>query len=196
MDEPNNTQPATNPTPVNAAPVVNPEVDLQKSLEKKLSEAKMAMEGLEHTEKRLEEERSQTAGKEIAEIEAKLAKLEKNKEHYELEWVKQDDKRKIINNALKPILEAEKLAEDAEATLELEEAKATLPQQKIEVEKKRWEADDARRKAEKEKWDLQQNLWEIESVIETNTKEYREILAEEDRLKNRLQELKVTGGIK
>lgn len=188
MDETKSTQPVANPQ--------NPQEDLQKSLEKKLSEAKMAMEGLEHTEKRLEEERAQTASKEIAEIEAKLAKLEKNKEHYELEWVKQDDKRKIINSALKPILEAEKLAEDAEATLELEEAKTTLPQQKIEVEKKRWEADDARRKAEKEKWDLQQNLWKIESVIETNTKEYRKILAEEDKLKNRLQELKVTAGIK
>ena len=192
MDETKSTQP-----PPNGAPAVNPQEDLQKTLEKKLSEAKMAMEGLEHTEKRLEEERTQVAGKEIEELEGKLTKLEKNKEHYELEWVKQDDKRQIIKNALKPILEAEKLAEDAEATLELEEAKATNnPEQKMEVEKKRWEADDARRKAEKEKWDLQQNLWKIERLIETNTKEYREILAEEDKLKSRLQELKATSGLK
>ncbi|MEK7586541.1 MAG: hypothetical protein AAB453_01580 [Patescibacteria group bacterium] len=180
MDEVKNTQ-TTTPAPAQ---------DLQKSLDEKLAEAKLAMEGLEHTEKRLEEERTETASKEIAELEAKLAKLEKEKERYEIEWVKQDDKRQAINRALKPILEAEKLAEESEATLELEETKAGLPQQKMAVEKKRWEADDVRRQAEKEKWELQQNLWKFDSVIEANTKEYRAILEEEDKLKNRLQELK------
>lgn len=160
-------------------------------INKKLDQARLAMEGLERTEKRLEEERKQTTQKEQEEIKSKLAELDKNKEVLELDWVKLDDQRQLIKNALKPILEAEKQAEDAEATIELEEAKTTTPQEKTVIEKKRWEAQDKRRQAEKEKWDLQAKLWKIEETIQINTKKYRELLDTEDKLRTRAQELAI-----
>lgn len=180
MDENNSQSPKTSVVPN----------DKDQATTKKIEEARLAMEGIERTEKRLREERLASAGKEIKELENKLAEIEKNKEGLEIEWVKQDDRRQTLKTALKPIAESEKLAEDEEATLELAESQAALPAAKEEVEKKRWTVQDKRRAAEKEKWELQEKLWKIEAIIEENTKKYRALLEEEDKIKSRLDELK------
>ena len=115
----------------------------------------------------------------------------KEKEKLELDWVALDDQRKIINQALAPILAREQTAETEEARLELEEVKAAAPQAKQGVEHERWTAQDNRRKAEQEKWGLQEKLFKLEQVIEVNTQKYRALLDQEEAIQTKLNTLSV-----
>ncbi len=160
-------------------------------LERKRAEAKRALEGPEWTEKRERSEREKEHQTEKVALESEQVKIVKDKEKLELDWVALDDQRKIINQALAPILERERLAETEEARLEIEEVKTGVPQAKQGIEHERWTAQDKRRRAEEEKWGLQEKLFKLEQAIETNTQKYRALLDQEEVIQAKLNTLSV-----
>lgn len=159
------------------------------SIEDKLQAAKEAMEGPERTAKRAEEEKARSTSEQKGKFEKELAALAKEKEQLEIAWVTFDDQRKAIRLDLNPLLEKEKQIEEAEAKLETEEVTAVVPQTKQAVEKKRWLIQDQRKEVEKTKWGLQEKLWQMEAEIDKNTKHYRELLTQEDKLQEELKKL-------
>ncbi len=159
------------------------------SIEDKIQAAKEAMEGPERTAKRLEEEKTRTVSEQKNKFEHELATLNKEKEKLELAWVTNDDVRKAIRLDLNPLLEKEKQIEEAEAKLETEEAASSLPQNKQAVEKKRWLIQDQRKEVEKSKWTFQEKLWQVEAEIDKNTKRYRDLLTQEDKIQEELKKL-------
>ena len=112
----------------------------------------------------------------------------------ELDWIALDDQRKIINQALTPILEQERAAETEETRLELEEAKTGLSQPKQGIEKERWATQDKRHQAEQVKWGWQEKLFKIEQAIENNTQKYRALLDQEETAQAKLNALNALGG--
>jgi len=173
--------------------IKNPPPDLINKVEQELEEkrlaARQAMEGPEWTAKRESAEKEKKVSETRDQLEKRLKDIGQKKEVLELEWVKADDRRKIINDQLAPILAREKQIEETETTLELEEVKAIAPQDKQTAEKKRQQTQTERQETEKEKWSYQEKLWQIESAIETNTTKYRTLLDEEDAAKKQLNEL-------
>ena len=162
--------------------------------ERKRQEARLAMEGPERTEKRERSEREKESQSERTALEHRLAELTTEKEKLELDWITLDDQRKIIRDALTPILEKEKTAEEEEAHLEIEEVKTGLPESKRGIEKERWIAQDKRRQAEEEKWGYQEKLFKIEQAIVNNTQKYRLLIDEEEAAQAKLNALEALGG--
>ena len=162
--------------------------------ERKRAEARKALEGPEWTEKRERSERDKASETERATLEQQLAGILKEKEKLEIDWVTLDDQRKIINQALAPIMERERATETEEARLEIEELKTGVAQAKQGIEQERWTIQDKRRSAEKEKWNLQEKLFKLEQAIEVNTQKYRVLLDQEGLAQARLNTLSVTGG--
>lgn len=172
-----------------------PSVDLvnkvEQELEQKRRAARQAMEGPEWTAKREHEEKEKKVSETRGQVEKRLKEAAQKKETLELEWVKADDRRKIINDQLAPILAREKQIEETESGLELEEAKAVNPQDKQVAEKKRQQTQTERQETERAKWEWQEKLWQLDKVIEVNTTKYRALLDEEDTAKKQLNELHV-----
>ena len=162
--------------------------------ERKRQEARKAMEGPEWTEKRERSEREKESQGERATLDHALADFAAQKEKLELDWIALDDQRKIINQALTPILEQERAAETEETRLELEEAKTGLSQPKQGIEKERWATQDKRHQAEQVKWGWQEKLFKIEQAIENNTQKYRALLDQEETAQAKLNALNALGG--
>jgi hypothetical protein len=156
---------------------------------KRLEEARLAMEGAEHTAKREAEQKLLQAAAEKAEIEKRLKEINAEKEKLELAWVEIDDRRKQIRTAIDPLLAEEAAEEKAEAEAETEEAKIGLAKDKQIAEKKRWELQQKRHGTEEKKWVEEEKIAKLEEEISKHTAVYRKWLDEEDKLNARLAEL-------
>ncbi len=110
----------------------------------------------------------------------------------ELTWIELDGGRKIIRKNLEPLLGEEKRLEAEEAALEAEEEKIGLAKDKQVVEKKRGLVQQKRQDIEQKKWSEEDKLGNLDQTIETNTKAYRALLDEEEKLQARLAELRAT----
>jgi hypothetical protein len=159
-------------------------------LQAKLEEARRALEGEEHAAKREQTEKTKAVKSEREELEKHLADLLIEKEKLELAWIDLDAKRKVVHEALKPILEEEKQAEEAESKLEVEEARIGVETEKHKVELDRQAIQAKRKEIETRKWAEEEKLIEVEKKIETNTAQYRILLDDEDKSTLRLEQLK------
>lgn len=163
----------------------------QSNLDDKRAEAQAALAGAEWTAKHEKELKVKSLEGEEAEIEAKLAANNKSKETFELSWIELDNQRRAIRTVLNPLLDEEKKIETQEVDLEAEEAKIGLAADKHKVEEKRWAVQAKRQEIEKQKWAEEEKLAKIEATIQDNTTKYRALLDEEEKLTQRLEQLKL-----
>lgn len=171
------------PTP-SAAPLIDEEAARRE-------QARRALEGAEWTTKRESEERAKTIQEKIATAEKKLAEVRGQKEKLELAWVDLDDQKKSVRLVLNPILDEEKKLEAEEAALETEEAASGVPESKHATEIKRWPIQEKRQAIEKQKWSQEEKIIALDQTIEANTKAYRLLLEEEDKLAAELDKLRL-----
>ena len=162
-------------------------------LAEKIAAAQAALTGPERLQKKEQAEKIKGLNQEKAELENRQTQIQKEKEALEISWINFDDRRKNTRATLAPLLEQEKQVEDEEAKLELEEAKTVVPQERQALEKKRSLVQNRRQEIERQKWELEEAVWKVEAAIEANTKKYRGLLDEEDKIMARLQEMAVTG---
>jgi hypothetical protein len=163
----------------------------QSNLDEKRAEAQAALAGAEWTAKHEKELKEKGLEGEEAEIQAKLATNNKSKETFELSWIELDNQRRAIRTVLNPLLDEEKKIETQEVDLEAEEAKIGLAADKHKVEEKRWAVQAKRQEIEKQKWAEEEKLAKIEATIQDNTTKYRALLDEEEKLHQRLEQLKL-----
>ena len=171
------------PTPINN---LNPDTSALDPREV----ARRALEGAEHTEKRTAEEEMRSARERLDALNKRLGEIKTQKEKLELAWIELDGKKKTLRTVIAPFLDQEKKLEEEEAKLETEEAGTGVPASRHEVEAKRWTIQQERQKVETEKWTEEKRVVELDAVIEQNTKQYRVLLAEEDKLTAELEQLK------
>ncbi|MEK7478003.1 MAG: hypothetical protein AAB645_01380 [Patescibacteria group bacterium] len=164
-------------------------VETVPTLEEKLEAAKVAMEGPERSAKRIHEEKESRVKGEEVQLNTQKAKLDKQKETLELGWIDLDEKRNSVKKDLQPVLDQETKIEEEAKAIEAEEERAALPDQKQLVEKRRWDNEDKRRALEKQKWGWQDKLEKIEKLVEENTKQYQEILDQEEKINAQLSQL-------
>ncbi|MEK7610295.1 MAG: hypothetical protein AAB468_00890 [Patescibacteria group bacterium] len=164
------------------------------NLADKIAAAQAALTGPERLQKKEQAEKIKGLNQEKSELENRQAQIQKEKEAVEISWINFDDRRKNTRATLAPILEQEKQVEDEEAKLELEEAKTVVPQDRQALEKKRSLVQNRRQEIERQKWEMEETVWKIETAIEDNTKRYRALLDEEDKIVARLQEVAITNG--
>lgn len=165
-------------------PVVNEEAARRE-------EARRALEGAEHTAKREAIEHAKSVVEQITALEKQVAEIRQQKEKLELAWVDLDDKKKAIHAVLTPILEEEKKLEAEELALETDEASIGVPESKHAVEVKRWPIQEKRKEVEQKKWAEEEKVVAIDKIVEENTKKYRGLLEEEDKLVAQLDKLKL-----
>ncbi|MCC6290686.1 hypothetical protein IT398_01280 [Candidatus Nomurabacteria bacterium] len=161
------------------------------NLNEKRTEAQAAMAGAEWTAKHDREERLKTLQTETDSLRQKLTEINKEKELLELDWIELDNQRRALRTILNPLLDEEKKIESEEISLESEEARTGLAADKKIIEKKRWEVQDKRKEIEKKKWDEEEKLAKIETTVQANTAKYRTLLDEEEKIDQKLQELKI-----
>lgn len=181
----------TDPT-INSTGVSAPAPTAEKSepsLDEKLRAAKLAMEGPQYTAKREAREREETVKAKHEKIEARLAQIAGDKEKLEIQWIELDEKRSVIKQALTPLLEEERKAEDAEAALEEQERASVVAPERQQIEQRRYETELTRRKIEEGKWGLENEITQLEKQIEENTTQYRALLDEEENLHTELSTL-------
>ncbi len=157
-------------------------------------QARRALEGTDWTNKREVEERAKTIQEQIAVAEKKLAELRQQKEKLELAWVDLDDRKKNIRLILNPLLDEEKKLEAEEVKLEAEEASIGVPESKHALEIKRWPIQEKRKEIEQKKWQEEEKIIAIDQIVESNTKAYRVLLAEEDKLMAESDKLRLENG--
>ncbi|MDO8183907.1 MAG: hypothetical protein Q7T49_02895 [bacterium] len=160
-----------------------------KTMEEKREEAATAMMGPELTAKHESENHTRSLKAERATIKTRLAEIAKIKEQYELAWIKLDTNRAQIKTELAPITTKEQAAESEEDKLEASEDVQALPKERRVVEEQRWQAQTARHQIEVAKWQVEEQLMSAEDKIEHETKAYRAILDEEDKLLTRLDQI-------
>lgn len=161
------------------------------NLDEKRAEAQAALAGAEWTAKHEKAEKAKGLEGEEAEIQAQLAANAKSRETLELNWIELDNQRRAIRTVLNPLLDEEKKIETEEVDLEAEEAKIGLAADKHAVEEKRWAVQEKRQQVEKQKWAEEEKLAKIETTIQDNTTKYRALLDEEEKLNQRLEQLKL-----
>lgn len=147
------------------------------------------MEGSDHTAKREQIEKERTLIEEKKILTAKLAETKRKKEELELEWVKFDSQKKILNEKLEPIIKEENKVENEEMRIETEEQAMGLAREKQAVEKKRWQIEDERRKLEQQKWVFEEKIWQVDDAISQATRDYQSLLADEEQITERLAEI-------
>lgn len=172
--------------PVQTTPVPTKEL----TIEEKLEAARVAMEGPDRSAERIKRETEAKVEEETHELSEEKAVLDKKKEKLELAWIDLDSKRGVFKKELDPILAEEEKIESEERTAETEEEAAGLPAQKQAAEKKRQEKDAARKAVEEKKWVIQDKIAKIEVEIEANTKEYQTLLDEEEKILQKIDDLK------
>ena len=160
------------------------------TIAEKLEAARVAMEGPERSAERQQREKEQKVESASAELEKQKAKIEKEKEKLELDWIDWDNKRTALKKSLEPILAEETVIEDEEKKDELAEEQSALPEQKQNAEKKRQAIEDKRKEVEARKWVIQDKIKKIELEIEANTKKYQPLLDEEEKIIEKIEELK------
>jgi len=163
----------------------------QSNLDDKRAEAQAALAGAEWTAKHQKELKAKHLEGEEGEINQKLEANAAAKEKLELGWIELDNQRRAIRTVLNPLLDEEKKIESEEVDLEAEEAKIGLAADKHVVEEKRWAVQAKRQKVEKEKWAEEEKLAQIETTIQDNTTQYRVLLDEEEKLHQRLEQLRL-----
>ena len=152
--------------------------------------ARRALEGAEHTAKREAEEKTRSAREELDQLNQRLTVLRQEKEKLELAWIDLDGKKKALRTLIAPLADEEKRLEETEAKLETEEAATGVPEARHELELKREAAEAERKLLEEKKWAEESKIVTIDKTIEANTKQYRELLEEEDRITARVEQLK------
>jgi hypothetical protein len=160
-----------------------------KTMEEKREEAAVAMQGPELAAKHEAEGHLRALKAERATIKTRLEEIAKIKEQYELAWVKLDEARVKIKTELEPITTKEQTAELNEDKLEASEDTQALPKERRVVEEERWAAQTERHQIEQSKWAVEERLMSAEEQIEQETKAYRNILDEEDKLLTRLDQI-------
>jgi hypothetical protein len=176
------------PTPAPANPTPTPLVDDDAV---RREQARRALEGADWTTKRETEERAKTIQEQITSAENKLAEIRGQKEKLELAWVDLDDRKKSIRLILNPLLDEEKKLEAEETALETEEASIGIPESKHAIEIKRWPLQEKRKEIEQKKWQEEEKIIAIDQSVESNTKAYRSLLEEEDKLMAELDKLRL-----
>lgn len=169
----------TEATDTSVAPNSTP---TDQDLAEKLERAKLAMEGPARTAVREEREHEMSVKNKLAEIDAKLNEIAKQKEALELTWIKLDENRTGLRKMIDPIVERETKLEVDESQLEEQEKNTIGERERTVLEQKRWAIQEARHKAEEEKWVYDNRLFKIEDQIKDNTSAYQKILDEESTL--------------
>ncbi|PIR45419.1 MAG: hypothetical protein COV09_01495 [Candidatus Vogelbacteria bacterium CG10_big_fil_rev_8_21_14_0_10_50_13] len=159
------------------------------TLEEKREEAKRELAGPELAAKMEHEAKVRALKAERATINSKLEEIAKQKEKHELDWIRLDEKRKQIKDNLKPITDKEAELETKEDQLEENEDQMPLPAERQKIEGERWQVASERHQAEEEKWQVENKLMDTDKKIDVDTKEYRAILNEEDKLGERLDQI-------
>lgn len=159
------------------------------TLEEKLATAKQALAGPELSAKMEHEAKIRALKAERATINTKLENLAQQKEKYELDWVRLDEKKNQIKAALKPLTDKEAELEAKENQLEDKESQMPLPAERQKVEAERWQVASERHQTEEAKWQVENKLLEADKKIDVDTKEYRALLTEEDQLRERLDQI-------
>ncbi len=160
-----------------------------KTIVEKREEAAVAMQGPELAAKHETENHARSLKAERATIKARLEEIAKIKEQYELAWVKLDEQRAMIKTELTPLTTKEQEAESKEDKLEADEDSQALAKERRVVEEERWQAQTERHQIEQGKWQVEEKLMSAEDKIEQETKAYRAILDEEDKLLTRLDQI-------
>ena len=171
--------------------------DEDKDLEEKKKQAMLAMEGEEgrrHRElmerQKQEEELKTKLVNERAQLEKDLEKLRVDKEQLELKWIELNETKAPLEKSLEPIVASQIKIEQEEQDIEKKEHITTDPKERQATEKMRWEVDDKRRSIEKDRWQLEDELGKINDVIKANSVKYQELLSEEEKSQQRLEEIK------
>ncbi|MEK7552559.1 MAG: hypothetical protein AAB505_00400, partial [Patescibacteria group bacterium] len=94
---------------------IHPNTRPEETFEDKRRAAQLAMEGPDWTAKREQATKEKQTSQEKIVLEEKLKELAGQKEVLELAWIKLDSQRKIIREAVTPIIERHNPAEEAEA---------------------------------------------------------------------------------
>lgn len=162
------------------------------TLEEKQAAARVALQGPDITKQREAEAKRRGLEAEMATINNRLAEIAKEKERYELNWVSLDDRRTGIKESLKPLTEQETTLETKEDELEQKEDVAIDPKEKQKIETERWQVATERHKVEETRWGIDGKLSEIDAKVDSDTKAYRALLAEEDSLNERVEEIKTS----
>ncbi len=169
----------------------------EKDLAEKKKQAMLAMEGEEgkkHREglerKQQEEDLKKKLQEERSALEKKIEELNVEKEKLELKWVELNEIKAPLEKAILPIVADETKTEKEEGDIEAKEKSVTDPKEKQTVEKMRWEIDDRRRAIEKDRWRLEDEIGKVNDIIKTNSRKYQGVLMEEEKIQQRLDEIK------
>ena len=76
------------------------------------------------------------------------------------------------------------------ADVEAKERVAIDPKDKQTVERPRWEIDDRRRTLEKDRWRLEEEIGKVDAIIKSNSEKYQTLLAEEEKIEQRMEEIR------
>ncbi len=170
--------------------------DEEKELEEKKKQAMLAMEGEEgrlHREalerKKQEEELKGKLQDERTKLGQELDKLSGDKEKLELKWVELNETKAPLEKSLEPIVALETKVEQEEGDIEKKEHTTSDPVEKQATEKMRWEVEDRRRAVEKDRWRLEDEIGKVNAIIKANSDKYQELLAEEEKVQQRLDEI-------
>ena len=170
--------------------------DEEKELEEKKKQAMLAMEGEEgrlHREalerKKQEEELKAKLQEERTRLGQDLDKLSSDKEKLELKWVELNEKKVPLEKSLEPIVALEIKVEQEESNIEKKEHTTSDPVEKQTTEKMRWEVEDRRRAVEKDRWKLEDEIGKVNAIIKANSDKYQQLLAEEEKAEQRLDEI-------
>ncbi len=168
----------------------------KKEIEEKKRQAMLAMEGEEgkrHREnlerKEQEEEIKKRLQEERSALEKEMGDVATQKEKLELKWVELNEIKAPLEKSLEPILAEEVKIEREEDDIEKKEHGAIDPKERQVAEKMRWEVDDRRRSTEKDRWRLEDEIGKIDDIIKANSEKYQSVLAEEEKMQQRLDEI-------
>jgi len=181
------TEPLGSTTPASGHPSLEKE---GMTIQEKLEAARVAMEGPDRSAERIKRQTEAKVEEETAELSEEKAELDKKKEKLEIAWIDLDSKRGVFKKELDPILAEEEKIENEDKSAQTEEEATALPAQKQVAEKKRQEKDTARKAIEEKKWVIQDKIAKLEVQIEENTKQYQTLLDDEEKILQKIDELK------
>jgi chromosome segregation ATPase len=157
----------------------------KESLEKEIKELREKVEALRGKEERM------LLLIERQKIDSRLEEITKSEEPLELEWINLNEKKVEITKEILPLKGILDGTMRDYKTVSSEEKNASDPTKEHEVESKRWQIEERRRGAERELLAFNEKLEEVERTISTLTATYQGFLKEEEKLKNRIQEINV-----
>lgn len=183
---------SANVSDTSSAPIIlTPE-----EIEKKKTEAALAMEGEEGRVRRENIEKEKKIEIEIKKLEEektenqkKLNDLNKDKEALEMIWVDLSGQKDVLQKKLDPILAVEMNTEKDVQKLNQEEHATDDRIARQDIEKKRQEIEKTREEAEKNKWALENEMIALEKIMNENKKKFQTLDENSYAAEKRIEEI-------